>query len=300
MGKQLLITRLSSRMAIPDSPAFPIRISSRTYSCNADVWHQHEDFIELVLCIAGSARNDMMDGGSFVLHTGQLLVFPEGYLHRYSKIKQFYHYNILFTKDVIQSISQYTGMPKDFLGHFGSFQQFLLSPELLNEAVRILETMRLEYLSRSQGWGAVIYGLLCQFLVLLWRDPIQQQSAHRNSGKILQIVIKNISEDCSRNWTLASMAKQSNLSVSAFRHTFQSQTGMPPLKYLLQQRIRKGMIMLASNYLLADVAAQTGFHDINYFCRQFKRICNTSPLKFQKDIQTGVRKLSDELIRLQS
>ena len=65
-------------------------------------------------------------------------------------------------------------------------------------------------------------------------------------------------------------------------HVFKEQTGIPPIKYLIQKRIELACRHLeTSDRNVGDVARACGYVDTGYFCRVFKSVKGVSPLRYR-------------------
>ena len=63
---------------------------------------------------------------------------------------------------------------------------------------------------------------------------------------------------------------------------FKKATGFTPSEYLHRRRFAKALELLHTNKPVGDVAHETGFKQINYFSREFKKLFNMTPTEFQK------------------
>ena len=73
-------------------------------------------------------------------------------------------------------------------------------------------------------------------------------------------------------------AKQSSISISSFRQLFHKQYGMSPLQYRIRLRIQRAKQMLEyDSCTVAEVAYASGFENIGYFCRCYKKITGETP-----------------------
>ena len=82
----------------------------------------------------------------------------------------------------------------------------------------------------------------------------------------------------SGNISLASMASQCGLSVSHFARAFRQSFGMPPHRWLMEQRADAvKTLLLSSRLTLAEIAGKCGFVDQPALNRSFKRVVGQSP-----------------------
>ena len=78
--------------------------------------------------------------------------------------------------------------------------------------------------------------------------------------------------------TLADLARIAGLSRMHFAAQFRKATGLRPHEYLLQQRVEKAKIMLATSSLpIAEVALTVGFNSQSHLSGVFKRLTGMTP-----------------------
>lgn len=81
-----------------------------------------------------------------------------------------------------------------------------------------------------------------------------------------------------RNWTVAELAKEAGNSRSVFSQRFSLATGVSPLRYLRDLRMRLAVHSLGrNNQPVETVARQLGYGSLAAFSRAFKRSVGTSP-----------------------
>jgi len=81
------------------------------------------------------------------------------------------------------------------------------------------------------------------------------------------------------------LARVSSLPMETFRKKFQTETGVPPLQYLLHYKIAKAKEMIGNqNMTIKQIAFEMGFTDPYYFSRLFKKFEHVSPQAFRKKI----------------
>lgn len=81
-----------------------------------------------------------------------------------------------------------------------------------------------------------------------------------------------------KNWTVATLAKEANQSRSVFAQRFLLATGVSPLRYLTDLRMRLAFLTLSREHQPVDtVASQLGYGSLAAFSRAFKRSVGVSP-----------------------
>ena len=95
----------------------------------------------------------------------------------------------------------------------------------------------------------------------------------------------------SRHFTLQELARLTFLSPSRFHAVFTNALGMPPLKYLRQQRMDLAKyLLLATDCSIAEIAGKVSFEDEFHFSRLFKKTCGLSPRNYRRQIRGGLWK----------
>lgn len=114
------------------------------------------------------------------------------------------------------------------------------------------------------------------------RQKIYLQNSARHKIEDAMALISASSEE---NITVESLAKHSGMSEVYFRKLFRSVAGIPPAKYIIDQRVARAKELLAVDYLtLDDVAERCGFSSLSYFCRVFKDNTGITPGEFRKSL----------------
>ena len=87
------------------------------------------------------------------------------------------------------------------------------------------------------------------------------------------------------NLPIEKYAAVSHVSVNTFRSLFQKQFGTSPLKYRNSLRIERAKELLnEGGFTVAEVAYASGFENIGYFCRYYRRITGESPGETKRNI----------------
>jgi AraC family transcriptional regulator len=103
-----------------------------------------------------------------------------------------------------------------------------------------------------------------------------KQLARRQLDEALQYIHAHIEQDIS----LDDIAAAAHISSSHLMRLFKEATGLPPHRYVIQERIRKAQQLLISGRPVQEVAASLGFSDQSHFHRHFKRILGVTPREF--------------------
>ena len=83
--------------------------------------------------------------------------------------------------------------------------------------------------------------------------------------------------------TLPELARHAGLSISAFTRLFRHCHGVPPVRFIMQTRVREAARLLAHTELTLDeIAERTGFPNRAYFSRIFSKLTGEPPAHFRR------------------
>ena len=95
--------------------------------------------------------------------------------------------------------------------------------------------------------------------------------------------IRFIEMNYSTNISLDDLANCAGVSRSRLFLLFRVQTGLSPVRYLMQTRIRKAAELLGSDGVLSvkQVMAQVGLTSKSHFARSFKQVFGVTPSRYR-------------------
>jgi AraC family transcriptional regulator len=105
-------------------------------------------------------------------------------------------------------------------------------------------------------------------------------------ARVLELMNDRLAEDL----TLAELAGEAGLGVSAFGRAFAKSLGAPPYRYFAGLRMQRAMELLAhSDQPLANIAGEAGYGDQAHFTAAFTRNTGFSPGKWRSEFGTVPR-----------
>lgn len=95
-------------------------------------------------------------------------------------------------------------------------------------------------------------------------------------------VVDHIRRHLAQHISVDGLARLAGMSRPVFFRTFKASYGITPLEHVLHERIRAAKELLADPSLsVSEVCYRSGFNNLNYFIRQFKRIVGLTPTAFR-------------------
>lgn len=107
----------------------------------------------------------------------------------------------------------------------------------------------------------------------------------RGDARRISGVLRHIEENADQPLDLDGLAARAGLSKYHFLRTFRRVTGVTPYKFLLDLRMRRAGVRLAtSDEPVAAVAFDAGFGDLSTFNNRFRQAFGMTPTKFRAPI----------------
>ena len=123
--------------------------------------------------------------------------------------------------------------------------------------------------------------ILIQMILDLYRASKEKTAASPNEiamGKL----IDRINEDPCRNFSVAKLASECNLCPTHFRRLFEKYTGSSPKEFILSMKVSRAKQLLSEGKTIKETAELSGFNDVFYFMRAFKKMTGTTAGRFNK------------------
>lgn len=142
--------------------------------------------------------------------------------------------------------------------------------------------VKLAEMVRVHEQGGLASGLKCNALLydLLYHvvlDRFMEESRLSGYQRILPAIL-HLEKHYVDNVTVTQLARLSGLSVSSFRRLFGRYSGLGPVEYRNSLRIRLACDLLkVGEHNVSEVAELTGFGNVQYFSRVFRRATGRAP-----------------------
>lgn len=227
------------------------KLSIRSYTRNPR--SHHHDHAQVVVPLQGKITLDLLtdtEAGTPIFETQlgvrQAVLIQKGLTHRFSS-----HENARFLvvdlPELPKPLSPYTSPLLSVNEHFFEFCLFVEN-QLNSQFDPVIEA----------SMAAIFIRLLAQ------------QTAYNLTDKRIERVLMTLEADLSHTPELKELAAIACLSLSQFKQRFREVTGVAPLQYLLQLRMKKARALLShSDTPIALIAQQVGYSDASAFSRRF-------------------------------
>ena len=114
----------------------------------------------------------------------------------------------------------------------------------------------------------------------------KKENYSASSQARLQLMMQYIHQDFAYNISLSDIADQAKVSKSTALNLFQRYLGISPVTYLINYRLQEAAKLLASTEKKVTVISKdTGFDNVDYFCKAFKKYYKLTPTEYRKKAQ---------------
>lgn len=102
-------------------------------------------------------------------------------------------------------------------------------------------------------------------------------------GLVINFIKQNFTN---KDITVDLLAEKACMSTSHFHKKFKTTLGISPIDYINSEKIKfsKKLIKESNDFRIADIAFKSGFNNISYFNRQFKKMELMTPQQFKKSL----------------
>ena len=266
------------------SAAFPIEY----YHLEADhpryvmSAHWHREF-ELIRVLEGRMRV-YLEGEEHILSAGDILAVSGGLLHRGEPEKCIYEC-LVFDPAMLRRAQGDTAdallVPIIDL-HIRIPDPLLRQPSLSRCANELFTLMN----TRPHCFELEIYSLLFALVAGMYRAEMlhfTERSPHTGKTKKIMKLISWLEQNYAEPLQLSTLSERTGLSSKYLCRVFKEYSAKTPIEYITELRIENACIrMTAGGKSITSAAFDSGFNDLSYFCKVFKRLKGLTPKEYQK------------------
>lgn len=294
-----MATRVLRASSYFEPGRLPLRVLQAHHGDNTIAPHAH-DFIELVFFAAGRSVHEYA-GQRYRLEPGDLFIIHPGEPHAYVHGKGVKVFNCLFLPEAILPDLEYLSRMEGFFD-LVMVEPFFRAEAGLRDALHLdaaqrvraeelLRGMERELQAQSPGYEAAARAMLIQLLVLAarFRHEVDRSGAASETDPLaekrtlIRDCIRFVEEHYAEQIRLENLAERAYLSPEYFSKVFKRLTSQTPIEFITSLRLDKAKQLLSTSSLpVTEIAQRTGFHDANYFSRQFRKAEGMSPATWRR------------------
>ncbi|MCH5265785.1 MAG: helix-turn-helix transcriptional regulator [Lachnospiraceae bacterium] len=150
--------------------------------------------------------------------------------------------------------------------------------------LRYWELVACENFWHNQSEEHIITDLM--HIIFHWFHDYAFPSESSRYQNVLENLRANIYAHPEYDWTLEKMAEQANMSTRSLLKLYKDFAHISCIAEVIESRMtRAKMLLMQTKYTIDEISRQCGYHNVEHFCRQFKRHENISPGKYRKQHQ---------------
>ena len=238
-------------------------------------WHSAIEFIFILKGTLAFTLNN----NSFLASAGELIVINSSMVHAFSPTTDDTdYYYLMANDDFFKSNSLYS---KDTL-----FETVIES----DEAKMLFKKITAEYEHGDEYSNAAILSNLMSLFVHLARNhKTRGENVPRSEEKKLKMVrgvLVYLSEHFREKLTVEQISEKLHYSKSYISHTFKEITHYSLIGYINLLRCQNASSLILDGKSVSEASAESGFTEISYFTRVFKKTLGILPSQVEENIFT--------------
>lgn len=253
-------------------------------------WHWHTEF-EFVYVETGTVYFGISDK-QFALSEGQGVFINSKILHRYFSQGKAIVPNFVLMPYFIaaQDSLIYQKYVLPIMASPMDYQIFSSDIPWQAQALSIMREMMAAQEKASDVELVSSYLIQKIWHILYQNTDVEHMGKKENysasSQARLQLMMQYIHQKFAYNISLSDIADQAKVSKSTALNLFQRYLGISPVTYLINYRLQEAAKLLASTEKKVTVISKdTGFDNVDYFCKAFKKYYKLTPTEYRKKAQ---------------
>lgn len=153
--------------------------------------------------------------------------------------------------------------------------------------LKILKEMVDEYQNQNIGYQELFRGKLLEILILTMRKVVEQYGnvpiEKITDSSIVQEAVRYFEANYQEKALLSNFCKKHHYNTQYMSRLFKKETSLTALEYIQKIRIEKSCdLLVGTNLTIREIAHQTGYEDIKFFNRVFRKMVGMTPSEYRK------------------
>lgn len=249
--------------------------------------HWHND-MEIIYVKKGTGRINV-DLTPIIANQGDIVVVPPGQLHSIEQFEEqsMEYENIIFQLNMLMAVQGDTCTEKFFqpllqrqIGIRNHYTPDSSVYPVLSECLNNMDNICKNF---SPGYELAIKGQLFTFFHSLFSFTRESLPSHQNKSlDRLKDILKYVETNYDEKISIADAAGICGFSQSHFMKFFKNNMAVSFTDYLNNYRLTMAArLLVSSSDAIVNIAAETGFDNLSYFNRLFKRKYGCTPTAFR-------------------
>lgn len=246
--------------------------------------HWHVEF-EIVRILSGTFQLSI-DELEYTVEKGSVIFIPAGSVHSGLPRSCTYECIVFDMNMLMNKNDSCCRLIRKIIDH--EIEPAYVYTESYNDIHQYAWSMFDAIASRKEGYQLVVLGSLYQVIGTVFSNqyynPAPEQPP-RNHKRIIQLktALEFMESSYNKQITLEEMSGSVDMSPKYFCRFFHEMTHRTPIDYLNYYRIERACYQLmTTDQSITEVAYSSGFNDLSYFIKTFKKYKGTTPKQYLK------------------
>ena len=254
--------------------------------------HWHDEF-EIIYVKSGSLLVSI-SGENYIGKSGDVFVVSPGNLHFMgSQTGTVDYFTFLFPLKYISFRSN--DILDDKLLEPLNNGHLLISPRVKDTAKELCEQLIEIYLAKNDERESIITAqiktktVLLQFILEMWKKGFVTENDTSGRNTVEKEMVSYIQQNFTGTISLKEFGEQFHLSEKYISRYFKEHFHITISQYVTYLRLKHAKQLLQDTDIpVTEIAMQSGYQNISYFIRSFKKTYEVSPLQYRKNKLTEI------------
>lgn len=247
-------------------------------------FHWHVEF-EIIRILKGTFHLSI-DDQEYIVSQGSSIIIPAGALHAGDPKDCTYECIVFDMNMLMNKNDSCCKLIRQIIDH--KVELIYVYPESYNDIHQTVWSTFDAITSKRNGYQLAVLGTLYQLIGIIFSENYYNpapESPPRNHRRIIQLktALEFMESSYHAPLSLKEMSDSVHMSPKYFCRFFQEMTHRTPIDYLNYYRIERACYqLLTTDQSITEVAYNSGFNDLSYFIKTFKKYKGITPKQYLK------------------